>query len=141
MQRVMFLTVPASLLPGSDPNNRSLVQIDNAYLFEITFTNVCHEGVASPELLITLDPAATILDFDCAPASRVARPITIERDQQYRNVLRVLPAFISRGEKLVVNLVSTGNASRTCRVGITGLDVQARDAHKTRGVLSHFSSL
>jgi hypothetical protein len=140
MQPVMFLTVPASLLPGSDPTNTSLVQIDNAYLFEITFTNVGHEGVTSPELLIILDPAATILDFDCVPASSVARPITMERDQQHRKVLRVLPAFISRGEKLVVNLVSTGNSSRTYRVEITGLDVRARDAQKNRGVLSRLSS-
>lgn len=127
---IITLTVPASRMAGVDPNDQTPLGIDNVYGFEVRFANIGHEGVQNPELMIALDPSATILDYDTMPGSSSARTVTIQRDPQNLNILRVTPQYISQGETILVSMVSTGNKDRTCKVKVTGLDVRDRESRQ-----------
>lgn len=129
------VSIDKSLLTN-DPNDQgSSVYVDTLYGFEIELQNVGNSPIDNCVIEIVLDNNAKIIEFETQPPSRLGKAITVERDDKTPYILRVIPEYINKKERILVRITSTGNKSRKCQVNVLGKDLQSRERSLLRAFL------
>lgn len=131
-ERPILVSVDKAVLTGNEADTGDLVEVDNAYGFEVEVQNVGNQPIENFIVEIQLDEQAEIIEFETQPDSRPGFPITTERDSIHHNVLRISPPYINAKDAVLARIISTGNASRDCEVDVIGLAVRVRKRAELR---------
>ncbi len=110
-------------------------EICNVYGFQVTLHNSGNHHVDNPQIEIILHESGQIVEYETQPEDRPGYRVTVDRDDQEKNVLRVRCPYINPGNRLVVRLISTNNVTRDCKVNVLGAGVRTRRRRMLRRVL------
>jgi hypothetical protein len=106
----LTVTVDKSVLTGDDQGRGKAERVNNAYGFSISLQNAGNRSINAPVILITLDSTAKILEYYSKPETSPDYSISLERDKEKPNVLRVVPPYINVGQSVFLSIVSADNS-------------------------------
>jgi len=134
-KHALSVSVDKWVLTNEEADKGIPVPIDSAYGFEINLLNIGNVPIEKPNIEIRLDESAKIVEYETQPTSRPGYEVEAQKDTLEPNVLRVLVPFVNRRERVLIRVISTGNASRKCKVDVVGLGIKQRSRRPTRGLI------
>jgi hypothetical protein len=134
-ERPIAVSVDKSLLTAKETDKGQLVQVDSAYGFEIEVQNAGNQPIGDCMIEIQLDEDAKIIEFETQPSSRPGYMVEAEQDDDSFNILRVVPQYLNRKERILIRVISTGNSSRKCEVDVRRMGLKVRERSPGRAMM------
>jgi hypothetical protein len=125
--------VDASFLMGNEPaEGVALAAVKSAYSYTIEVANKGLEDIDGPEINITLDSNAIIVEMKVNSETIPKDKIEERKDEKNRNFRRIVPQYLNRNDILSISVLSINNSSSNCKVLIGGLGIihQERNPRK-----------
>ena len=140
-ERPLVVSVDKSLLTASKDDKGKLVQVDNAYGFEVEILNTGNQPISNCTIEIELDEDAKIIEVETLPPSKSGYGVEIMRNIASLNILQVVPSYINKKEAFMVRLTSTGNRTRKCNVNVMGMGLQVQQKRSLNTTILGFTAL
>lgn len=125
-QRNLSLAVDKFILTGDESSKGELVPINNAFGFEIEILNMGNEEIVEPSIEVKLHDSAKIIEYETKPTSEVSYKVSTSRESSSPNLVRIVPQYINKQDRLLIRLISTDNANLECHVKIRGMGIISR---------------
>jgi len=135
-QRNLSLAVDEFVLTGDEASKGTLVPVNNAFGFEIEILNMGNEEIVEPSIEVRLHDSAKIIEYETKPTSETAYRVSINRESSSPNLVRIVPQYLNKRERLLIRLISTDNANLECHVKIRGMGIISRPYGTVRKLVS-----
>ena len=129
------VSVDKSVLTNNVADKGISMPIESAYGFQIDLYNSGNKEVIEPNIKISLDEKALIVEYESIPISSSLYNIKWIKDDLNHNIVNLVIPYINEHEHFRVRLISTQNVNRECDVEVTGVGVKSRQSYRNRPFL------
>ncbi len=133
---ILTVSVSKEAITGDPADHNETLSLNTVYGFQILL-NVGKEDIEKiDDIEIRFDPAAKIIRCETDPISAPGYTITTHKDPVYLNVLHLSVPYLNANTNMVIRLITTENANRSCIVTVHGIGIRTKLAKSLSSIKS-----